>query len=1236
MSSAIQELLAYLSTPSTPNAPSSQSTYHTNLQSLRDAGDKSFLFLRSILELTSNSAAIPQNSQYSELLFHAVLGFRHVTLFRWAHFSTNFRNTCRDFLLGLGLGLGLDIILPKTIANACLGSSATFWKRSWRAENVAPVGESQEEAHLLQIIASHQTSAQNLQIEQSESLFTSCEQIVLHPFHQHYDEKQLHMAVMVCAFLKSLIGEIGGSNTATSYNCSLEFHRLAHGAFQEKGILNLLKISMGGLSGVVSKLSSVKTLIELAEGIVNLTIDVLSWEFGSLGGKWGRTGGSELVRPPESWRDFLIRPDFLGAVFGVYMSIRSDTESIVVVGKLKHSLRQLLILLSSITGIVFEDKNQKIAYSSFMVDGCMSVVSALMTELVDDNRNISKAEHLESETIDMCCMITRLVTNFRVEGLSQLPNFQNMLHAIASVGDTLLKVSVAELKAAQGDAEMVDGGEWRNEALSMILEAVCLLSEDHWLISIRHGNSQDVVKNALSTSLAPLYHSYVTCRIEMAKMEEYYLTANAADLDEVREEITGASMEEEMTSACSLGRVNLASSLSCLATLFQSCMPQLHSLFSTESHNVSPEAAALLEEARLLIMCACHLLSDDACGETPLIPEAILNICSKPSDSQQNFKTGSEDCASSTLAVSQIVTILMGLAEFQASKIAANPHNPHLSPLLSKTLLWFFTRWAPAYILPSTSEYDPSRLENSNDGILATWSAQDTSQQAVSFCMTLCLHYVTSWPHETQVLEGCSELLLSMAKRGRNMRLLIMNSPSMEHLCNLHSMTAGQIHASSQNITPTGGLSATMIIGYKRISYKYRSQLLSVLLIASSEVDDAKSEACFNASLQAVQNSFNTLIDALQTKKVRIQDVFTLEMICLCVELFGGIARSSEMCHPERIPIFMTPCLPQLSSLMVFYSSDITICEILLRLFRDYTEQFIVMLNRNQCLAVFRASADLLKSYSTNHCTSRVVRKAINKSAEEELEEEQSYNDVLCAIQLLNNIGAKDFIDTFSSERTGGKGVDSNEVIEVVFFGLQQILPLMTKGLLHFPTLCKQYFTLLGFTMETYSHKVGIIPYDLFKGLLDTMLFGMSHTDSYVSKSSLQGIGALAREQIENNTLNAHLAQNPSMLDDCASRLLQEVIFQTIIWDSMEPAANALLPLAAVDMNRFVNVVNTISHQLDTVKHQKMQEAFQRLMQPDVLAKVAKGNYGGRLNRMRFRKDFEVFVKEIHSAVLVF
>ena len=185
----------------------------------------------------------------------------------------------------------------------------------------------------------------------------------------------------------------------------------------------------------------------------------------------------------------------------------------------------------------------------------------------------------------------------------------------------------------------------------------------------------------------------------MAKMEEYYLTANAAELDEVREEIAGASMEEEMTAASSLGRLNLASSLSCISTLLQSCLPRLQSLFGSDANDVTPEAAALLEEARLLIVCTCHLLTDDCSGETPIIPEGVLNSCSQSTTTSTGMKHGSTEYNSNTIQITNMVNSLMSLDEFQTSRIAVNPHNPNLSPLLIKTLLWIFMRFARAHAL---------------------------------------------------------------------------------------------------------------------------------------------------------------------------------------------------------------------------------------------------------------------------------------------------------------------------------------------------------------------------------------------------------------------------------------------------------------------------------------------------------------------------------------------------------
>jgi hypothetical protein len=198
-----------------------------------------------------------------------------------------------------------------------------------------------------------------------------------------------------------------------------------------------------------------------------------------------------------------------------------------------------------------------------------------------------------------------------------------------------------------------------------------------------------------------------------------------------------------------------------------------------------------------------------------------------------------------------------------------------------------------------------------------------------------------------------------------------------------------------------------------------------------------------------------------------------------------------------------------------------------------------------------------------------------------------------------------------------------------------QIIPLMTQGLLQFPTLCTQYFSLVGFMMDTYPDKVCILPYDLFDALLESLLFGMSHLDPFVSKSSLQGIAGLAKEHLKTKALDQHLALHPDIFDRCSSRLLKEVVFQSIVWDRLEPCGMALLPLAAVHVQRFVAVVQALAQQVPVEHQARLQAAFEGLIQPDAISKVANGGYEGRMNRIRFKKAFEDFVKEVHSFLII-
>ena len=1166
------------------NPNSAPAVAHAALQALRDSGDERFLFLRTIIELRGD---VHKNE---ELLFHCLTGLRQVVLHRWTAVAKGFREVVRDFLLAIG-----QENYPRTIKLACYTAAASFWKRQWNDLDTTP---STQLGPAEQAMVDAMTQAQPVRLNSKQDLLLYLESLL--------QTNSPNMA-SGAQFLSVLVGEFMGKS-AVQYHLPLEFHKKAHSSFEADGWLDhSLQLSMGALSHVVSQISTAQNSEALP--VVQLTIDVISWEFGTEAWDVGIpiTSSKTLVRCPVSWRDFIIRPDFCGAVFHVHEAVVRSQP------KLAHAFRQLLLLLTSLSGAIFVDEDQRKSFATHLLDGSLRLLSlATSTETRET-----------SELLDSLAIVSRLIANFKLSVLVKLPSLTALLAAITTTGTTLLQANVHECESVQGDVESMEHREWREEALALILEGCVLLSSDPWLLYSGSEESRKAAQSALASTLAPLYSAFLSCRVKMARLEEFYLTANAAELDEVREEISAVDLDEEMASVASLGRLSLSTSLDCISALFQPVLQNLQALWEM-SHvtDVNPECAALLEETRLLTMSLGHLLTDDNAGETPVIPESIIIAC------QGGINT--------TNGIASSVQAIMTLAQVQAGKIAINAHDTTLSPLLATSFLWFLNRWAPAYILP----IDYGSTNGAPSQIQSVWGPGDRANQAISFCATLCLHYQCFWPQEKQVQENASKLLLQLSKRGEKMRAILVGSPSFQQMATFHCLTAGLRHsapaADLNAVVEANGSTASiqMARGYQRLPYDDRSQILTALLVATCEMDDSSpvATAMFNQCLGSVHSAFKQLVDALANKRIAASDLDAKEMASLCVEMHGGVARSSDMTEPERVMLFLTPALQDLSSLMNFYAEDLCICESLLKLFRDYTEYFVALLNKEQSLALFRASADLLRSYSAAHCATRVVTRLTASSTEAAVEEEQNYSDVLCAIQLLIHLGTKDFLDICSATNDG---IESGQVTDIIFFGLQQIIPLMTQGLLQFPSLCTQYFSLVGFMMDTYPDKVCILPYELFNSLLESLLFGMSHVDCFVSKSSLQGIAGIVKEHLQSQALSGHLSNHPGIFDECTRRLLQEVVFQSIVWDRLEASGLALLPLAAVDVNRFVAVVNGLAHQVPGEQQARLHASFENLVQPEVLAKVTSGGYDGRMNRIKFKKNFELFVKDIHSFLVI-
>ena len=708
MSDARSELERILSTPplqmDAAHRHNPVAVAHAALESLRDAGDEHFLFLRTILETGTNVK--PQDE---ELIFHCLTGCRQVVLWKWQHFSPLFLRYLRDYLLVLGCSLASS----RTLRLACFTAASAFWKRGWneqvQSEHAALPLSDQEKVLVEQMTRTLQVPT----IQSKQDLFKYVEQIM--------STSPPHI-VEGASFLQTLVSEFAG-RSAVHYRLPLEFHREAHRGFEsrDKALTKTLHLAMTTLGRVLDPSSpnnSSNTPPEQTLAVIQLVSDCLHWEFGMSAWNTGAMGASvvqlTLIRPPVAWQDILLGDGTIVRMLVEVLQLQMTNQSMAQRQEpLAHGIRQLVILFASLSGAIFPSSQDRKKYAAFLLEVTVPLLQGVQTQ--QEN----------SELLDYVQLMGRLVSNFRLSAMAELPALMPMLQSLASLGNHLLADQVKDCERVGGDIEAMELREWREEVLKVLLDSAVLLSSDPWLLYSGTDEVRRQAQQHLSAILGPLYEGFVRCRTRMAALEEYYLVSNGEDLDEEEEEIRAQEMEEEMVSVASFGRLNLDGAIGCLAAMHSQTMPRLQALWEGQG-DITPEIASLLEEFRLLTIYISQLLTDDNKGEQAAIPEAVI------------FASEANPALPSKIVPA--VQVLLHFAKEQAKKIATNPGNMRLSPMLAKTLLSFIERWAPAYIYPDLYEHSPS-----TNPIVLAWSSPEKAHEAADFIFSLCISYMCHW-----------------------------------------------------------------------------------------------------------------------------------------------------------------------------------------------------------------------------------------------------------------------------------------------------------------------------------------------------------------------------------------------------------------------------------------------------------------------------------------------------------
>ncbi|KAG7176057.1 Exportin-4-like [Homarus americanus] len=217
-----------------------------------------------------------------------------------------------------------------------------------------------------------------------------------------------------------------------------------------------------------------------------------------------------------------------------------------------------------------------------------------------------------------------------------------------------------------------------------------------------------------------------------------------------------------------------------------------------------------------------------------------------------------------------------------------------------------------------------------------------------------------------------------------------------------------------------------------------------------------------------------------------------------------------------------------------------------------------------------------------------------------------------------------DFIDLAPT----GHGEDQEVVAaaDVCLFGLNIIMPLMSRELLRLPTLCSHYFKMVTFIAEIYPSKVCQLPEDLMKNLLASIELGLTSFGADVGTLSFDFLVVLGSYIHKNCGPELPVRQG---LRPFLKLVLDLILSQQINSDLLQAASAALYTLICCFQAEYQELVQSLLHsQTDQTTGQRLAESFTQLTTNVELT-------ADRMNRVKFRDNFERFIANVRGFLLV-
>ncbi len=254
---------------------------------------------------------------------------------------------------------------------------------------------------------------------------------------------------------------------------------------------------------------------------------------------------------------------------------------------------------------------------------------------------------------------------------------------------------------------------------------------DAWMTFLNDGVDL-LVEGALKQNAVDIFNGFLKCHLSDGSGGQ----SSGSGSDEEYEDEDEDDRERFKDQLCCIGafgRLAVDHAVPLLSRLLEERVGRLHGQLqrihqsqrasSPSSRNQSDAHAhgssilnAINEDLHWLILIAAHVLTDEAEGETPVIPSAImrysleqskttdltttLQVLASPGDDVSAIP--GSDAKSDTVV--RLCAAVLRLCEVERRAADAGL-GAHLSPQVASSSMWFLRRWAITYLLPNESYY---------------------------------------------------------------------------------------------------------------------------------------------------------------------------------------------------------------------------------------------------------------------------------------------------------------------------------------------------------------------------------------------------------------------------------------------------------------------------------------------------------------------------------------------------